>query len=339
MSTSPHRATPSQQHPTTRANACLSFRRSSEPFVHLRDAIQERNHRARGGASSITSAPRHRAGRCDALQGASRRRWNDAASINLIHLEDGRVIHVHFRMNGDWVIGSSSDPLPRFARAVFPFPRRNARRARGLACAVNARHSSRGRLAAARARAGAERSRSHSGNVFARRSSAVAFRSRSLCSIKVSSPAWETSTLSEALWRAKIDPRASAASLELPVIRRLLAAIRAVIARATGGRYTSTEGARLDVYDREGEPCRRCRTTIARIIQSGRSTYFCPHCQRAASVSVERLDQRALEIAGLGNRRESRGDRAAGRAARGVARSAAGVGSGGAEHVEEKRNR
>ncbi len=33
------------------------------------------------------------------------------------------------------------------------------------------------------------------------------------------------------------------------------------------------------VYDREGQPCRRCRSTVARVKWSGRSTYFCPHCQ------------------------------------------------------------
>ena len=33
------------------------------------------------------------------------------------------------------------------------------------------------------------------------------------------------------------------------------------------------------VYDREGQPCRRCRSTIARIKWQGRSTFFCPHCQ------------------------------------------------------------
>jgi formamidopyrimidine-DNA glycosylase len=36
----------------------------------------------------------------------------------------------------------------------------------------------------------------------------------------------------------------------------------------------------LDVYDREGEPCRRCGTPIRRIVQGQRSTYYCPRCQR-----------------------------------------------------------
>ena len=34
-------------------------------------------------------------------------------------------------------------------------------------------------------------------------------------------------------------------------------------------------------YGREGKPCARCRTAIRRIIVAGRSSYFCPRCQRA----------------------------------------------------------
>ncbi len=37
---------------------------------------------------------------------------------------------------------------------------------------------------------------------------------------------------------------------------------------------------RLWVYRREGDPCLRCRTAVARLVQEGRSTYFCPSCQR-----------------------------------------------------------
>jgi formamidopyrimidine-DNA glycosylase len=87
---------------------------------------------------------------------------------------------------------------------------------------------------------------------------------------------------SEALWRAKIDPRVQAASLRPADVSRLLNAIRRVIARATGGRYSRLEGARLDVYDREGERCRRCGSAIERIRQAGRSTYLCPRCQHTS---------------------------------------------------------
>ena len=52
--------------------------------------------------------------------------------------------------------------------------------------------------------------------------------------------------------------------------------------------YAGADGARgnfqdrFDAYEREGEPCRRaaCRGRIRRIVQAGRSTFFCPVCQR-----------------------------------------------------------
>ncbi|PIO98981.1 bifunctional DNA-formamidopyrimidine glycosylase/DNA-(apurinic or apyrimidinic site) lyase [Pleomorphomonas carboxyditropha] len=99
----------------------------------------------------------------------------------------------------------------------------------------------------------------------------------------------------EALWRAELDPRRPAAVLaDPPVAERLAAAIRAVIAEAieAGGSslrdHMRTDGTlgyfqhRFAVYDREGEPCRRpgCGGTVARIRQAGRSTFFCPSCQR-----------------------------------------------------------
>ena len=52
--------------------------------------------------------------------------------------------------------------------------------------------------------------------------------------------------------------------------------------------YIQTDGSlgyfqhRFKVYDREGEPCprRECSGRISRIVQSGRSTFYCPVCQR-----------------------------------------------------------
>ena len=83
----------------------------------------------------------------------------------------------------------------------------------------------------------------------------------------------------EALWHARISPAAPAASLPQKRIAALLRAIRKVIARATGARYTDDDVSKLAVYDREGLPCRRCGTPIERVVQAGRSTYFCPTCQ------------------------------------------------------------
>jgi formamidopyrimidine-DNA glycosylase len=86
----------------------------------------------------------------------------------------------------------------------------------------------------------------------------------------------------EALWLARIDPRVVASSLSSARQRRLLDAIHAVLDKAqrTTGRYRDDGIDRFEVYDREALPCSRCGTAIRRIVQGGRSTYFCPHCQR-----------------------------------------------------------
>jgi formamidopyrimidine-DNA glycosylase len=104
----------------------------------------------------------------------------------------------------------------------------------------------------------------------------------------------------EALWRARLSPRRMAGSIAGPPgkpgvrAERLAAAIREVImdAIAAGGSslrdYMQADGSlgyfqhSFSVYDREGEPCQRpgCGGTVERIVQSGRSTFFCPRCQR-----------------------------------------------------------
>jgi len=86
----------------------------------------------------------------------------------------------------------------------------------------------------------------------------------------------------EALWLARIDPRVVASSLTKARQRRLLDAIRAVLEKAQEptGRYRENGAGRFEVYDRESLPCSRCGTPIDRIVQAGRSTYFCPWCQR-----------------------------------------------------------
>ncbi|CAN5699931.1 bifunctional DNA-formamidopyrimidine glycosylase/DNA-(apurinic or apyrimidinic site) lyase [soil metagenome] len=97
---------------------------------------------------------------------------------------------------------------------------------------------------------------------------------------------------SEALFRAAIDPRRPAHSLSPAEAARLHAAVREVLREAIDFRgttlldYRDAQGAsggfaeRLRVYDRHGEPCRRCAAPIQRIVQGGRSTFFCPTCQR-----------------------------------------------------------
>lgn len=104
----------------------------------------------------------------------------------------------------------------------------------------------------------------------------------------------------EALFRAHLSPKRQATTLAMrsgaPTEHavRLVAAIRAVLNAAieAGGsslrdhRQTSGELGyfqhSFQVYDREGEPCRTrgCRGTVKRFTQNGRSTFWCPSCQK-----------------------------------------------------------
>jgi formamidopyrimidine-DNA glycosylase len=91
----------------------------------------------------------------------------------------------------------------------------------------------------------------------------------------------------EALWRAKINPMRASSSLSPDEVRALaggiVASIRDTLAREDAPEITYVEepGADnpFDVYGKHGEPCPRCKTPLTRIIQGGRSTVYCPHCQ------------------------------------------------------------
>ncbi|HKO61759.1 MAG TPA: bifunctional DNA-formamidopyrimidine glycosylase/DNA-(apurinic or apyrimidinic site) lyase [Pyrinomonadaceae bacterium] len=99
---------------------------------------------------------------------------------------------------------------------------------------------------------------------------------------------------SEALFRAGINPFVIANELSLRHIPRLHQGIRDVLRAAISGnssRRLNLESARgfsygeafgkvWQVYDREGKPCYKCGTPIRRLTHGGRSTYWCPRCQR-----------------------------------------------------------
>jgi formamidopyrimidine-DNA glycosylase len=94
----------------------------------------------------------------------------------------------------------------------------------------------------------------------------------------------------EALFRARISPRKAAGKVTRPALERLVPAIREVLEEsiADGGStlrdYARPDGSlgyfasSFDVYGREGEPC-HCGGTVKRIVQGGRSTWYCPKCQ------------------------------------------------------------
>ena len=98
----------------------------------------------------------------------------------------------------------------------------------------------------------------------------------------------------EALFRARISPKRKAGRISAPRVTALVPIIRDVLAEAIEAGGSSLRDFRqadgelgyfqhsFDVYGREGEPCRTksCPGVIRRIVQSGRSSFYCVQCQR-----------------------------------------------------------
>ena len=99
----------------------------------------------------------------------------------------------------------------------------------------------------------------------------------------------------ESLFDAGIHPLKLANRLTTEQVASLTKSIKKVLRRAIRHRgstlrdYVDAEGGRgafqrlHSVYDRAGKPCRRCKMPIKRIVLGGRSTHFCPSCQRVRS--------------------------------------------------------
>jgi formamidopyrimidine-DNA glycosylase len=97
----------------------------------------------------------------------------------------------------------------------------------------------------------------------------------------------------ESLWKAKIHPARIGMRLSLEEIKSLHGALQQILEKAIVLRGSSisdfldTEGEPGEyqlhhkAYGREGKACYRCKTAIRRIIVAGRSSFFCPNCQKA----------------------------------------------------------
>jgi formamidopyrimidine-DNA glycosylase len=95
----------------------------------------------------------------------------------------------------------------------------------------------------------------------------------------------------EIMFAAGIHPATPAGALSLEAWQTVLNETRRILKRAirqggtTVNDYLNSRGetglfqVELMVYGREHEPCRRCGSTIKRLVQAGRSTFFCPRCQ------------------------------------------------------------
>ena len=97
---------------------------------------------------------------------------------------------------------------------------------------------------------------------------------------------------SEILWQAKVHPEKSVAKLsekELELIYQAIKKILEIAIKLGGDSFSDyrkpdgTKGSfnsKRKVYKREGENCSHCKTKIKRIHLAGRSTFFCPNCQK-----------------------------------------------------------
>lgn len=200
----------------------------------------------------------------------------------LLHLEQGDTLVTHFRMNGDWEIGKTSDPLHRFARGAIELTDGTRislvdMRALSQITLDRAGESTVPKLGLDAA----------SPDLTAAHLKEALFKRK----IGIKPALMDQSVLAglgniyaaEALWLAELSPKAPASKVPMGRLEKLVDAIKFVVGPKgqLPTRYTDKSGKkhRLAVYDREGEECRRCGKKIVRIVQAGRSTYFCAGCQ------------------------------------------------------------
>ena len=200
----------------------------------------------------------------------------------LLTLDDGTTLVVHFRLDGDWAVVPSDQMPPAFARVTFALDD-------GRTLALTDPRA----LSTVTVHPAADPPRFALGpEADDPTLTAAALRDR----LRDARAPIKTALLdqrriaglgniyaAEALWRARIDPRTPGAQLSAARVARLLDGIRTALREGTreAGRYRT--GARrrpFAVYDRAGASCRRCGGTIRALTQAGRTTYWCPGCQR-----------------------------------------------------------
>jgi len=223
------------------------------------------------------SPSQSRAAKGKRIEGIERR-----GKHQLIHLDSGDTLVVHFRMNGDWEVGTTADALDRFARAVLELAdgtRISLVDRRALSSITLDKKGASSLPKLGREASDPSLDAEYLRSALARKKIAIkpALMDQSVVA------GLGNIYAAEALWEAEMNPRKPAAKVTRARLATLLNAIRLVLSpkKRLSGRYTDKRGAsRFAVYDREGKICRRCGGTIKRIVQAARSTYFCPSCQR-----------------------------------------------------------
>ncbi len=206
----------------------------------------------------------------------------------------GLVLIVHLRMTGKFLYLNADDELPKHSHAIFYLDNERRlvfrdQRQFGVMRLVDASKlvSTKGIAELAPEPFGDDFHLDYLKNVLAR-------SQRSLKTLLLD----QTKVLglgniyaAEALFRARINPFKPASQLSSRRIPHLHEAIKEVLEFAVlhiRGGFNLEEGLSYgeaferfwQVYEREGEPCVKCGTRIKRATQGGRSTYWCPKCQR-----------------------------------------------------------
>jgi len=226
------------------------------------------------------------------ITGVSRR-----GKFILIELDSERILAVHLRMTGKFLYLSAENELPKHAHAIFYLDNdrrlvfRDQRQFGVMKLVARARLAkTKGIRDLAPEPLSDDFSPAYLSEILAR-------SRRSLKTLLLD----QTKVLglgniyaAEALFRARINPFKIAAQLSSPRVERLHRAIREVLRDAITDSSTSrislehpngfSYGEAFErfwqVYEREGEPCFECGARIRRLTHGGRSTYWCPRCQR-----------------------------------------------------------
>jgi len=213
----------------------------------------------------------------------------------LFELESGGLLTTHLRMTGKFVALSSDDKLPPYAHVVFYLDDEkrlvfcDMRQFGRMRIVASAQKLPKELLALAPEPLSDEFTEEYFLKTLAR-------ARRSLKTLLLD----QTRVLGlgniyavEALFLAGIHPLKQAHTLSRPRARKLYQAIRTILQEAIDigstlkidlsdgeSSYIGSTERFWRVYEREGEPCVVCGTKIRRIAHGGRSTYFCPKCQR-----------------------------------------------------------
>lgn len=230
-----------------------------------------------------------------------------SAQINFVHrrgkhvlfdLDNGRTLITHLRMSGKFMLLGDIDPDPKFTHAILHFEDGERlvfqdQRHFGLMKIVDS-------SALNEAKEIAKLAPEPLGDEFS-----YEYLRSTLQSCKRSLKEFlldQTKVCglgniyaSEAMFLTRANPRLLACKLSKPKTAALFENIRLVLSEAVtlgcsvpivphdigGSIYGNGSDWQWRVYDRELEPCLNCNSPIARIVQAGRSTYFCRKCQRS----------------------------------------------------------